>query len=148
VTSLVYLTVASEFKSAHMLRNPLFTREKNARVFGECANPAGHGHLFRVEITLVAPVSPERPYVAKRESMRRIIDDVLGPRFNGGFLNTAFGNGGFVPTGENLVKAVWKLVEEELDDGASLAGVRVVETRKNSFRYFGGKTVSEETTTA
>ena len=87
---MVYLTVASEFKSAHMLRNPLFTREKNARVFGECANPAGHGHLFRVEITLVAPVSPERPYVAKRGSMRRIIDDVLGPRFNSGFLNSGF----------------------------------------------------------
>ncbi len=148
MTSLVYLTVANEFKSAHTLWNPSFTREKNDRVFGECANPAGHGHLFRVEITLVAPVSPERPYVVKRESIRRIIDDVLGPRFNSGFLNTAFGRGDFVPTGENLVKAVWELVEAELDDGASLAGVRVVETRKNSFRYFGGKTVSKETATA
>jgi 6-pyruvoyltetrahydropterin/6-carboxytetrahydropterin synthase len=138
VTPLVDLTIATEFNAAHMLLNPALTREENTRTFGECANPAGHGHLFRVEITLSAPVSPERPYVATRGWVRRIIDDVLSPRFKDGFLNTAFGHGVFVPTGENLAKAVWGLVEAELDAGVSLTGVRIVETRKNSFRYLGG----------
>lgn len=144
MTPLVDLTIAAEFNAAHMLWNPSLTREKNIRTFGECANPAGHGHLFRVEITLSAPVSLERPYVAKRGWIRGIIEDVLGPRFDDGFLNTAFGRGVFVPTGENIAKAVWDLVESELEDGVSLTGVRIVETRKNSFRYFGRETESVE----
>ena len=142
---LTHLTIAREYDAAHTLWHPSFTREENYRAFGECANPAGHGHRFRIELTFCAPVSAERPYVIRRESVRRLFDDVLGPRIDRANLNTAFGPDGFLPTGENLVRAIWTIVEGSLDEDVSLVRVRVVETRKNSFSYTGGRRPSPGT---
>ena len=86
-----------------------------------------------------ARVSAERPYVIRRESVRRIFDDLLAPRIDRTNLNTAFGPDGFLPTGENLVRAIWTIVEGSLDEDVALIRVRVVETRKNSFSYTGGR---------
>jgi 6-pyruvoyltetrahydropterin/6-carboxytetrahydropterin synthase len=135
---MTHLTVAREYDAAHTLWHPSFTREENYRAFGECANPAGHGHRFRVELTFGARVTAERPYVVPRESVRRIFDDRLASRLDRTNLNTAFGPDGFLPTGENLAREIWKIVEDALDDGVSLVRVKVVETRKNSFAYTGG----------
>ncbi len=139
----MYLTVAGEYNAVHILWDAGFTREENYRAFGECANPAGHGHQFRVELTFGAHVSEENPVVIRRETARRILDGVLASRLQGANLNEAFGEGGFLPTGENLVKAIWKLVESSLDGESSLVRVRVVETRKNSFTY-SGERISRE----
>jgi len=137
--SLTHLTIAREYDAAHTLWHPAFTREENFRAFGECANPAGHGHRFRVELTFGARLSAERPFVIRRESVRRLFDDVLAPRIDRTNLNTAFGPNGFLPTGENLVRAIWTIVEGSLDEDVTLVRVRVVETRKNSFSYTGGR---------
>ena len=136
--SMVHLTIAREYDAAHTLWHPSFSREDNFRAFGECANPAGHGHRFRVELTFGAPVSAGRPFVIRRDAVRRIFDDLVAPRIDRTNLNTAFGPEGFLPTGENLVRAIWKIVEGSLDEDVSLIRVRVVETRKNSFSYTGG----------
>ncbi len=144
---LTHLTAAREYDAAHKLWHPAFTREENYRAFGECANPAGHGHRFRLELTLGAPVSAERPYEIRRESVRRIFDDVLAPRIDRANLNDAFGAGGFLPTGENLVREIWKIVEGSLDEDVSLVRVKVVETRKNSFSYTGGRRPETKTAT-
>ena len=135
---LTHLTIAREYAAAHTLWHPSFTRDENYRAFGECANPAGHGHRFRVELTFGARISAARPYVIRRESVRRLFDDVLGPRIDRANLNTDFQPEGFLPTGENLVRAIWRIVEGSLDEDVSLVRVRVVETRKNSFSYTGG----------
>ena len=137
--SMVHLTVAGEYDAAHTLWQPSFSREENYRAFGECANPAGHGHRFRVELTFGAPVSAERPFVIRRDAVRRIFDDLLAPRIDRTNLNETFDPDGFLPTGENLVRAIWRIVEGSLDEEVSLIRVRVVETRKNSFSYTGGK---------
>lgn len=139
---MVYLTVAGEYNAVHVLWQAGFTREENYRTFGECANPSGHGHRFRVELTFGSRVSEANPVVIRRETARRILDGVLAPRLQGANLNEAFGEG-FLPTGENLVKAIWRLVETSLDGESSLVRVRVVETRKNSFTYAGGRISSE-----
>src|SRR5512139_3816433 len=143
--SLTHLTIAREYDAAHTLWHASFTREENYRAFGECANPAGHGHRFRVELTFGARVSTERPYVIRRESVRRLFDDVLAPRIDRTNLNTDFGPDGFLPTGENLVRAIWTMVEGSLDEDVTLVRVRVVETRKNSFSYTGGRRPSPGT---
>lgn len=144
---LTHLTAAREYDAAHTLWHPAFSREENYRAFGECANPAGHGHRFRVELTFGAPISAERPYVIRRESVRRLFDDLLAPRLDRTNLNTAFGPDGFLPTGENLVRAIWKIVEGSLDEDVSLVRVKVVETRKNSFSYTGGRRPESRTAT-
>ena len=41
-----------------------------------------------------------------------------------------------VPTGENIVRQVWRLLVDEIP-GARLHKIRLVETRDNSFEYAG-----------
>jgi 6-pyruvoyltetrahydropterin/6-carboxytetrahydropterin synthase len=41
-----------EFAAMHKLWNDDFSEERNLEVFGKCANPAGHGHNYVVEVTV------------------------------------------------------------------------------------------------
>ena len=52
---MIYLSEKFEFAAMHKLWNDDFTRERNFEVFGKCANPAGHGHNYILEVTVKAP---------------------------------------------------------------------------------------------
>lgn len=132
---MVYLTFVSEFNLAHRLWKDELSEKENNELFAECSNL--HGHLYRVEVTLAGDVSPSNPMVIGRGALRGLVDDVLSSRFRHGDLNAAFEESGFMPTGENVTRSVWKLVEPALPEGITLTCVRVVETPKNSFLYRG-----------
>ncbi len=54
--SSVTLRQQYEFAAAHRLHAPQLSDEENRRVFGKCNNPAGHGHNYRLEVALRAPI--------------------------------------------------------------------------------------------
>ena len=81
--------------------NPALTAHDNIAIFGKCANPAGHGHGYRLEITVKAEVSDEDPFVLHRKEVRRIINDVLAPKLDCCDLNAVFGEN-FLSSGENI----------------------------------------------
>ena len=41
-----------EFSAAHVLARSDWSDERNRAVYGKCANPSGHGHNYRFELTL------------------------------------------------------------------------------------------------
>ncbi|MHC5144481.1 MAG: 6-carboxytetrahydropterin synthase, partial [Planctomycetota bacterium] len=41
-----------EFSAMHQLWNNKFDEAKNCEVFGKCANPAGHGHNYILEVSV------------------------------------------------------------------------------------------------
>ena len=59
-----------EFSAMHTLWNDKFSEEKNLEVFGKCANPAGHGHNYIIEVT-VEQHSDKRLEISEFE---RIVD--------------------------------------------------------------------------
>jgi len=134
---MVYFTVAAEFNAIHRLWNEDFDEAENIRVFAECANPSGHGHRYRIEVTFASEVSAERPFVVERGTVRKLIESVLAPKLQNANLDTTFGVDGFISTGENVTKAIWKILAEHIPADVSLTAVRVIETPKNSFAYFG-----------
>ena len=134
---MVYLTFASEFNAVHTLWNPNLGDAENVKIFAECANPAGHGHRYRVETTLAADVTAQHPVVVDRKTIGEWIDSVLAPKLEHANMDTTFGIEGFISTGENVTRAIWQLIEPQVPDGVSLIAVRVIETPKNSFVYSG-----------
>jgi 6-pyruvoyl-tetrahydropterin synthase len=130
----VYLTFAGEFNAIHRLWNDAFTPTENVRAFAECSNL--HGHRFRVEVTVAADVSRDRPAAISRSMIRNTVVEVLAPKLRNGNLNETFGKG-FMATGENLVRVIWHMLRPALASEAALVRVRLVETRKNSFVYYG-----------
>ena len=134
---MIYLTFTFEFNAVHRLWSDSFSEDENRAAFGECANAAGHGHLYRIEITVANEVSPNMPVAWSRGATQRLINDVLTPRLQHGDLNTVFGERGFVSTGENVARAIWRLLRTEMDEDMLLVCVKVIETDKSSFVYFG-----------
>lgn len=126
----MHLTFRSEFNAIHRLWNPKLSDEENQDVFGECANPSGHGHTYGVEVTVRGDVTPARPYVTERGEIERVIREVLAPALGNANLDVAFNRPAFISTGESVAGAIWSLLEKSIP---GLVAVRVVETPKNSF---------------
>ena len=134
---MTHVTFVSEYNAVHRLWNPELSERENVATYRECANAAGHGHLYHIEVTVGADASQDRPVVIDRASIERIQREVLAPRFANADINTTFGIAGFISTGENVVRVIWDLVARELDEGVKLVRVKLVETAKNSFEYLG-----------
>ena len=47
------------FSAAHVLARPDWDAQRNRATYGKCANPAGHGHNYRLEVTLGGAVDRE-----------------------------------------------------------------------------------------
>ena len=55
---MVYLTRRYRFSAAHRLHTEALSAEENARVYGKCNNPLGHGHNYVLEVTVAGRVDP------------------------------------------------------------------------------------------
>src|ERR1700675_268363 len=82
---MVYLTRKAEFSASHYYHNPALTPEENARIFGKCNNPNGHGHNYTLEVTVKGAVDPKSGFVVDlkqlKDVMSREVLDALDHRF-------------------------------------------------------------------
>jgi 6-pyruvoyltetrahydropterin/6-carboxytetrahydropterin synthase len=131
----VSVTRRYRFPAAHVLRNPALSDAENARLYGKCANPNGHGHSYALEITVAGPIDPGSGQVVDPLWLDELVGERVVARFGHRLLNDDPAFQVRVPTAENIAR----FVEAELAEAvaahgeARLARVRVVETRRNSF---------------
>jgi 6-pyruvoyl tetrahydropterin synthase len=52
------------FAASHRLHTDKLSEDENARVFGKCNNPYGHGHNYVLEINLSGPINPATGMIA------------------------------------------------------------------------------------
>ncbi len=131
------LTRRYRFPAAHVLAHPSFTPEENRRVYGKCANPAGHGHNYGVEVTVTGPVDPRDGRIIDPDALDAIFERQIAARFGHRMLNEDPAFARRVPTAENLALVVHAELAPAIENAgtARLARVRIVETRRNSFVY-------------
>jgi len=138
---MVYLTRRYRFSASHRLHNEALTAEENARVYGKCNNPYGHGHNYVLEVTLAGRIDPETGMVYDLGALDRTVDAEVIERFDHTNLNLDVEN--FRqrdPTTENLCIEIFNLLGPKLKGNggaARLSRVRVEETNSNSFEYEG-----------
>src|SRR5258708_10358100 len=113
---MVYLTRKAEFSASHYYHNPAFTPEENARIFGKCNNPNGHGHNYTLEVTVKGAVDPKSGFVVDlkqlKDVMSREVLDALDHRFLNKEVPEFFTK---IPTTENLAIAIWQRLEPQLN---------------------------------
>lgn len=119
------------FSAGHTLFNPLFSQERNREIFGDCANPNGHGHNYQLEVTLEGEVDTETGYLYDLKELsellhKRILDDVDHRNLN----TDVEWLSGRIPTTEVLADVFWGRIESHLPSGL-LYSVSVQETPKN-----------------
>lgn len=139
---MIYLTRKEHFNAAHKLYNPKWSKEKNAEVFGPCANENWHGHNYDLFVTVKGYVDKDTGFVVNLKELsniirREIIDKVDHKNLN---LDVDFMQGKLAST-EILIMEFWRilqpLVAELNPDKAFLHGLKLYETERNFIEYYG-----------
>jgi 6-pyruvoyltetrahydropterin/6-carboxytetrahydropterin synthase len=136
---LISLTRCYRFPAAHVLAIPSESDAENQRIYGKCANPAGHGHDYAVEVTVAGPLDSRTGRVIDPLRLDSIFEQRVAQRLSHRMLNELplFSGRGLVPTAENIARVVFEELDAPLaaSGDARLRCVRVLETRRNSFVY-------------
>ena len=136
---MIAFTRRYRFPAAHVLALPDAPDEENRRLYGKCANPAGHGHDYGIEVTVAGPLDEPSGRVVDPARLDAVFAERVGERLGHRMLNElpCFRDAALVPTAENIARVVWDALEAPVAalGRARLAQVRVIETRRNSFEY-------------
>jgi len=134
----VRVTRRLHFSSAHRLFNPDWSDERNREIFGDCSNPAWHGHNYDLDLTVEGPVDPETGYVIDLKLLKDIVERRVIAHVDHRNLNTQVDwLEGVNPTTENLAVAIWDRLEGTLPAGVNLSRIVLHETERNSVEYAG-----------
>ncbi len=133
------ITRREEFSASHACLQPALGLEENRALYGDDANPHGHGHNYRLEVTLEGSPDPVSGMVYDLKALKDVIRrEVIDP-FDHRFLNyevAPFDR--VVPTTENLAREIWRRLEPRLaSDRARLHSIRLYETEDLFVDYYG-----------
>jgi 6-pyruvoyltetrahydropterin/6-carboxytetrahydropterin synthase len=133
----VTVTRLLRFNAAHRVHNPALSDAENARLFGKCNNPNGHGHNYTLEVSVTGEPDPVTGYVldlavVKRIAEQEFVDQVDHRNLN---LDVPF-MAGINPTTENIIVACWRRLQPALAP-ARLTRLRLWETENNYVDYEG-----------
>lgn len=126
----MFLTRKAEFSASHVCRLTALTEAENYELYGEGANPNGHGHNYILEVTVAGDPDPITGMVVDLRRLRDILEqEVVGP-MDHRFLNfevEPFRH--VIPTAENVAREIWRRLDARLEtSGTRLAKVRLFET--------------------
>ena len=134
-----HLSRRYRFAASHRLHVDRLGTERNRELFGKCNNPFGHGHNYFVQITVAGPVDAATGMVVNLADIDSFAQRELLDRFDQTNLNEQAAFRELVPSTENLCLELWRIFQGFAAEHAplQLKRVRVEETNKNAFDYFG-----------
>lgn len=133
------LTHRQEFSAAHRLHDPRLSDEENARLYGPCNNPNGHGHTYVYEVTVRGCIPPSG-MIIDLNVLRGIMTEEIFARVDHKHLDLDVEfMSGRISTAENLAVAFWERLAPRIDefDGCRLQRLRVFEGPDSYVDYFG-----------
>ena len=126
-----------EFAAAHRLHTESLDDEENRRVFGKCNNRHGHGHNYRLEVTVHAPADGSVPVGAAE--MDRLVAETVIDRLDHKNLDLDVPEFRQMTSSvENIARVIYRMLDQPVRDrGWGLDQVRVWETSKTVCTYRG-----------
>ncbi len=126
----MFITRKAEFSASHVCAQPSLSPEENRKLYGEAANPHGHGHNYVVEVTLDGEPDPVTGMVFDLKRLKETIQSAVIEPMDHRFLNhevPPFDR--VVPTAENIAADIWNRLAPHFREGrARLHNVRLYET--------------------
>lgn len=133
----VTVTRRLRFNAAHRIHNPELSDAENVALYGKCNSPNWHGHNYTLDVSLIGPVDSRSGYVVDLGVVREIAERAVIEELDHKNLNLDVDFlRGVNPTSENLVVAIWRVLEPRLAP-ARLARLRLWETEHNCVEYDG-----------
>jgi 6-pyruvoyltetrahydropterin/6-carboxytetrahydropterin synthase len=126
----VHITRVVGFSAAHRYHSDALSDEENRRVFGKCNRPHGHGHNYRLEVTVGGAVDPVTGMVLNLADLDRLLKEQVVEPLDHSFLNHDVEHfATVVPTSENIVLWLRDLLRPALDElGVRLECLRLYES--------------------
>jgi 6-pyruvoyltetrahydropterin/6-carboxytetrahydropterin synthase len=141
--AMIYLTRALEFSASHRLHSNALSDEENARVYGKCNNPHGHGHNYVLEATVAGEPDSRTGAIVDLGKLDELLKTEIDARFDHKHLNLDTPYFRDLPaTAENIAIVIWNLLEKKVPacrqhGTVKLHRVRLIETARSWFDYYG-----------
>ncbi|MBV8199914.1 MAG: 6-carboxytetrahydropterin synthase [Acidobacteria bacterium] len=118
------------FSASHLYRRPEWTEEENRARFGKCANLPGHGHNYRLFVTVSGPLDPLTGFVTDLGQLDALVARLVLDRIDHQHLNAAlpdFGPGRLNPSSEAVVRWIRDQLAPALAPAVTLVRLRLEE---------------------
>jgi len=128
---IIFLGTWMPFNAAHRLHATALSDAENAKLYGKCNNPLGHGHRYLTETTVGGEYDKRSGTLYDFVAFRKAIEESLKPWQNR-HLDLETNDFRDVPsTGENIVRALWPKIDNRVNQ--QLVRLRLWETANNRF---------------
>jgi 6-pyruvoyltetrahydropterin/6-carboxytetrahydropterin synthase len=118
------------FSASHLYRRPDWTEEENRARFGKCANLPGHGHNYRLYVTVAGEVDPKTGFVVDLAALDELVRTRVVEQLDHQHLNVAlpeFAPGAQIPSSENLIHWIHRELARNIPGEAELVRLRLEE---------------------
>jgi 6-pyruvoyltetrahydropterin/6-carboxytetrahydropterin synthase len=127
----VFLGMRMAFHAAHRLRAATLSDAENAKLYGKCNNPLGHGHRYLTETTIGGEYDQRSGTLYDFVAFKKAIQETLEP-WRDRHLDLETDDFRHAPsTGENIVRALWAKIDNRVNQ--QLVRLRLWETANNRF---------------
>jgi 6-pyruvoyltetrahydropterin/6-carboxytetrahydropterin synthase len=127
----VFLGMRMAFYAAHRLCAATLSDAENAKLYGKCNNPLGHGHGYLTETTIGGDYDERSGTLYDFVALRKAIQESL-EAWRDRHLDLETEDFQNAPsTGENIVRALWPKIDNRLNQ--QLVRLRLWETANNRF---------------
>ena len=122
------------FFASHRLHTPELSDEENARLFGKCNHPNGHGHTYTVRVLVEGEPDPVTGMIMDLDTLDEEIGAVLDQVAYKHLDRDVPAIAERLSTTEYVVDFLYREIRPRVEPhGVLLARVEVGETRNNSF---------------
>ncbi|XP_077595036.1 6-pyruvoyl tetrahydrobiopterin synthase [Stigmatopora nigra] len=132
-----YMTRIQSFSACHRLHSVHLTDEENLQIYGKCNNPHGHGHNYKVEVTVRGKIDHITGMVMNLTDLKRYIEEVIMIPLDHKNLDKDvpyFAD--IASTTENLAVYIWNNMTKAIAPNV-LHEIKIHETDKNIIVYRG-----------
>lgn len=139
------LTRRYRFSASHRLHSPEMSDSENARVYGKCNNPFGHGHDYVLEVSVAGPIDPVTGLIVPVPALDAFIERCVLRLFANRNINLDLVqfSGRLTATSENIALVIAGIVQQHWTDefrggNARLQRIHIQETDRNGFEILLG----------
>jgi len=129
------------FSASHLYRRPDWSEAENRARFGKCANLPGHGHNYRLYVTVAGEIDPATGFVADLGALDALVQERVIERLDHQHLNAAlpeFGEGKEIPSSESIVRWIHGQLVDRLPSGSRLVKLRLEEDEDLAAEWAAG----------
>lgn len=130
------------FSASHLYRRSEWSEEENRARFGKCSNLPGHGHNYRLFVTVSGAISPTTGFVVDLPILDSLVQEAVLDRLDHQHLNFVlpeFGEGGKIPSSESLLDWIRKELEGPLEGHSRLVKLRLEEDEDLAAEWLAGE---------